>query len=145
REPVDIEWAQPCIDVHTFTGQGQETYWKQCFIFTADGLKRLDELPRERKARYTPGQVYVPEGIDLNDVNPRPISKVRPADGLIGCFSADNRMILATAWQPTQELFQGVRTCIHNDFRIGGLAPGQTKRVRGKIYLLENDPAKLLE
>ena len=28
---------------------------------------------------------------------------------------------LATAWEPYQELFQGVIVCMHSDFRIGGL------------------------
>src|SRR5438552_15612781 len=31
-KPVDIEWAQPCIDVHAFTGRGQDGYWRRCFI-----------------------------------------------------------------------------------------------------------------
>ena len=92
-----------------------------------------------------PGQVYVPQGVDPNDVNPRPISKTRPANGLVGCFSADEKMILAMAWDHTQELFQGVIVCIHNDFRIGGLKAGERKRLRGKIYLVPNDVEKLLD
>ena len=35
--------------------------------------------------------------------------------------------------------------CIHNDFNIGGLAAGETKRLHGKIYLMENDIPRLLE
>jgi hypothetical protein len=68
-------------------------------------------------------------------VNPRPLSSIVPSGGLIGCFSADGQWIMATAWEPYQELFQGVITCIHSDFRIGGLEAGETKRIRGKIYL----------
>jgi hypothetical protein len=41
---------------------------------------------------------------------------------------------MAVAWQPYQELFQGVGVCIHSDFRIGGLDPGETKRIRGTMY-----------
>ena len=33
---------------------------------------------------------------------------------------------------------------MHSDFRIGGLKPGETKTIRGKIYLVANDPAALL-
>ena len=51
---------------------------------------------------------------------------------------------MATAWDQTQELFQGVIVCIHNDPRVGGLDPGETKRLRGKLYLLANDPDELL-
>ena len=31
---------------------------------------------------------------------------------------------MATAWEPYQELFQGVIVCLHSDFRIGGLEAG---------------------
>ncbi len=144
RQPVDIEWFQPCIRVGPFTGRKQDDYYEKCFLFTEKGLTRMHQTHRATRARYTPGQVYVPEGIDLNDVNPRPISKTRPANGLVGCFSADGRMILATAWSRTQELFQGVIVCIHSDPHVGGLGPGQTKRLGGKIYLIPNDVDELL-
>ncbi len=51
----------------------------------------------------------------------------------------------ATAWEPYQELFQGVIRCLHADFRIGGLQPGETKHVHGKIYIVPNDMSGLLE
>jgi len=51
-------------------------------------------------------------------------------------------------------LFQGVIRCLvigclvirclHADFRIGGLPPGETKDVRGKIYIAPNDMARRL-
>jgi hypothetical protein len=37
-----------------------------------------------------------------------------------------------------------VITCLHSDFRLGGLKPGETKRARGKIYVMPNDDAALL-
>jgi hypothetical protein len=80
--------------------------------------------------------------VDRNDVNPRPLSEVVPSNGLIGCFSADDQWILAMAWEPYQELFQGVIVCLHSDFRVGGLEPGETKTVRGKLYLV---PARMEE
>jgi hypothetical protein len=88
--------------------------------------------------------VYCPETVDRRDVNPRPLSVLVPSNGLIGCFSGDGKQILATAWEPYQELFQGVAVCIHSDFRIGGLKPGETKRIRGKIYLVPADSEALL-
>ena len=75
----------------------------------------------------------------------RPLSELVPSSGLIGCFSADEARILATAWEPYQELFQGVAVCLHADFRLGGLGAGETKRVRGKIYLVPNDVPALLK
>ena len=53
-------------------------------------------------------------------------------------------MIYATAWEPYEELFQGVIRCLHSDFRIGGLAPGETKTIRGKIYIVPNEVDALL-
>ena len=64
---------------------------------------------------------------------------------LIGCVSQDNEWLWATAWEPTQELFQGVILCLHNDFRLGGLNPGETKKARGKMYIMENNVDLLLE
>ena len=51
---------------------------------------------------------------------------------------------MAVAWEPYQEIFQGVITCIHSDFRLGGLEPGETKHIRGKIYLTTADTNALL-
>ncbi len=141
---VDVDWFQSCLRVDRFTGLQQDNYIQKCFIFTESGLIRLDQTRRTDEARYRGGQVYVPAGIDLNNVNPRPISPEKPINGLIGCFSADETRLLATAWDQTQELFQGVIVCIHNDPRVGGLNPGETKRLRGKLYLLANDPDELL-
>jgi hypothetical protein len=141
----EAHWAQPCIRVDTFTGKSQKDYVPSCFIFLDGRLTRLPTQPWAEKARYTPGQVYCPKNVDRRDVNPRPLSELVPSNGLIGCFSGDGKMILATAWEPYQELFQGVGVCVHSDFRIGGLKPGETKRIRGKIYLTEADVPKLLQ
>ena len=141
---VDVDWFQPCMRVGKFTGLGQDSYHRRCFIFTKEGRRMLDQTRRTTEALYRGGQVYVPQGINTNDVNPRPLSPDQPVDGLIGCISQDESKLLAMAWDQTQELFQGVIVCIHNDPRVGGLAAGESKRLRGKIYLLENDPEKLL-
>jgi hypothetical protein len=148
-KPSQAHWAQPCIRVDTFAGveakPNSEAYLPQCFIFLDGRLARLPTHPWATKARYTPGQVWCPKHVDRNDVNPRPLSPLVPSNGLIGCFSADNTMILATAWEPYQELFQGVIVCLHSDFRIGGLKPAQSKRIRGKIYLVPADVAALVK
>jgi hypothetical protein len=144
-KPVDLDWFQPtCIEVDRFTGRDQGNYWNRCFIFTQSGLATLDKTRRTEAARYHGGQVYVPAGIDLKSVNPRPISLDQPTNNLIGCFSADNKWLLATAWDKTHELFQGVRICVHGDPHIGGIAPGESKSARGKLYILKNNPPELL-
>jgi hypothetical protein len=46
---------------------------------------------------------------------------------------------MGVAWEPYQEIFQGVIACIHSDFRVGGLKPGESKEIRGKMYLVRHD------
>jgi hypothetical protein len=144
KEFVDVQWFQPCMRVDRFTGLNQSNYIEKSFIFTDRGLQKLDKLPRNEEAIYHGGQVYVPAGIPIEDVNPRPISTVKPINGLIGCFSSDNKQILAMAWDHTQELFQGVIVCLHNDPRIGGLKPAEKRELHGKVYILPNNPEDLL-
>lgn len=79
------------------------------------------------------------------DANPRPVCQESPVNGLIGCVSADDRWILATASDRTHELFEGVYVCLHSDPHVGGLKARELKRFRQKIYLLPNDPKALLE
>ncbi len=141
---VDVQWFQPCMRVDRFTGLNQTNYIDQSFIFTERGLQTLDKLPRSQEALYHGGQVYVPATIPRADVNPRPLSAITPVNALIGCFSADGKQLLATAWDQPQELFQGVIVCLHNDPRIGGLKPGEKRELHGKVYILPNDPDALL-
>jgi hypothetical protein len=151
KTPSQAHWAQPCLRVDRFTGAPKDDaralfpeYIKKCFLFVDGKLTRLPTRPWAEQARYTPGQVYCPAAVDRNDVNPRPLSKIIPSSGLCGCFSADEKMILAIGWEPYQEIFQGVITCMHSDFRIGGLAPGETKSIRGKLYIVPADPDALV-
>ena len=160
-------WAQPCIRVGRFTGafsdddsshgvgsNGQipsdslnihPRYIRNCFLFLDGKLSRMPTFPWATEGRYTPGQVWVAPGVNRDDVNPRPLSDLVPSSGLIGCFSEDESTIMATAWEPYQELFQGVFACLHSDFRIGGLRSGESKSIHGKIYLVENNIEKLLK
>jgi hypothetical protein len=148
HNPTDREslahWAQPCIRVGNFTGLDKEKYLSKCFVFLNGELTRMPTPVWATKARYVPGQVWAPRGVDRNDVNPRPLNEQIPSHGLVGCFSSDETMIFATAFEPYQELFQGVAHCVHSDFRLGGLKPGETKLIRGKIYFVPNDVPALL-
>ncbi|HAM71553.1 MAG TPA: hypothetical protein DCM86_07920 [Verrucomicrobiales bacterium] len=146
----EAHWAQPCIRVGEFTGLYQPgnpqtyDYLRKSFLFLEGRLERMPTRDWATSARYVPGQVWAAPGVPRSDVNPRPLSPLTPSNGLIGCFSDDDRRILATAWEPYQELFQGVITCLHSDFRIGGLAPGEARRIHGKLYLVRNDVPALL-
>ena len=141
--------AQACPRLGPFTGYDPpsanlDDYLPKCFIFLDGRLTRLPTPRWATEAHYTPGQVWCPRNVPRTNVNPRPLSPLVPSNGLIGCFSADDKLIFATAWEPYQELFQGVIRCLHADFRLGGLQPGETKQVRGKIYIVPaNVPALL--
>ena len=136
-------WAQPCIRVEKYAGvkseRASEAYLPYCFIYVDGKPARMPTKPWALKGMTTPGQVWCPEGVSRDDVNRRPLSSIVPSNGLIGCVSVDGKELLATAWEPYQELFQGVIVCLHSDFRIGGLKPGETKTIRGKIYLMPAD------
>lgn len=144
----EIHWGQPCLRVGPFTGYSQgsniEDYLEKCFVFINGRLERLPLKTWSIQALLTPGQVWRHTAVSELDINPRPLSPLLPSNGLIGCFSADESMLLAVAWKPYQELFQGIFRCIHADFRIGGLEPGETKSAFGKLYWMENNPESLL-
>ena len=142
---VPVQWFQPaCIRVAQFTGCGQSNYTRRSFVFTTKGRKTLDRIRRTGKARYLGGQVYLPPWTAEADANPRPISPDRLGSGLIGCVSGDGKWILATASDQTHELFEGVYVCLHSDPLVGGLKPGESKRLRQKLYLVPNDPEDLV-
>ncbi len=141
---VDAQWVQPCIRLGAFTGGNQQTYVDKSFVFIDGKQTFLPEARRTEEAIYKGGQLFIPAAIERKDCNPRPHSPDVPSNDLIGCVSADNQWLFATAWTPTQELFQGVFVCLHNDFRLGGLKPGETKRARGKVYIMENRVDALL-
>jgi hypothetical protein len=145
-----VLWAQPCVRLGPFTGYeppagpNLDDYLPKCFVLVDGRITRLPLTPWATAARYTPGQVWGAPDARPQDLNPRPHSPLRLRHGLIGAFSADEVWICATAWEPWQELFQGVARCLHSDFRLGPLAPGEARTVRGVLYLMPNDPAALL-
>ena len=145
----EAHWAQACVRLGGFTGflassTNLDDYLPQCFLILSNRVTRFPEIqPWVKAARYVPGQTWCPLHVPRTDVNPRPLSPVVPDDGLIGAFSGDGQWIFATAWEPYQELFQGVIRCLHSDLRLGGLQPGETKQIRGSIYLMKADPQAL--
>ena len=142
---IDLQWFQPaCIRVEKFTGCVQSNYTAKSFIFTGRGLTTLADTRRTEDALYRGGQVFIMPGLDARDANPRPLSLDRPANGLIGCSSADGKQLLATASDATHELFEGVYVCLHSDPRVGGLKAGEKKTIHAKLYVLANDVPALL-
>ena len=151
KKRAKAHWAQPCVRVGVFTGTGADqtkdayAYVKKSFLFLDGRQAMMPTRDWATQARYVPGQVWAAPGVKRADVNPRPLHKDIPDNGLIGCYSADDKMLFATAWEPYHELFQGVGRCLHSDFRLGGLKPDETRSIKGKIYLVENNIEALLE
>lgn len=143
KKRSEAHWAQPCIRLAKFTGGTQESYLEKSFIFLEGELASFPTKNWATEARYTPGQVWCPIGVDRDDVNPRPLSPLVPSNGLIGCFSGDRSRVFGVAFDPYQELFQGVVVCLHSDFRLGGLQPGETKKIKGRIYIAPDVPTLL--
>ncbi|MCM8542006.1 MAG: hypothetical protein NE328_17180, partial [Lentisphaeraceae bacterium] len=147
----EIHWAQPCVQVGEFTGKGKSqtddkyAYMAYSFIFLNGKAKFMPTKNWAMKARYIPGQVWCPKHVPRTDVNPRPLSDFVPSNGLIGCLNREKGVVLGIAFEPYQELFQGVIRCLHSDFRFGGLKPGETKKVRGKLYLIKGSIEDLVE
>lgn len=142
--PWDIQWFQPaCVRVDAFTGRDQAGYVARSFVFSDGQLTTLDQMGRTTNALYLGGQVFLPPGIRAADANPRPLARRRVSNGLIGCYSGDDRWLLAIASDRTFELFEGVYVCLHSDPLIDGLKPGETKRRRQRLYLLPNEQKTL--
>ena len=129
RVASQAHWAQPCIRVDRYAGikpeQSSEAYLPALFPLRQRQAGPDADEPWARRPSILPARSGVPPGVSRDDVNPRPLSPIVPSNGLIGCVSADGKELLATAWEPYQELFQGVIVCLHSDFRIGGLKPGE--------------------
>jgi len=144
-QPWPVQWFQPaCIRVDHFTSASQSNYTARSFVFTRSGRTPLDALRRTTNALYLGGQVFLPDWIEERDANPRPVALDRITNGIIGAVSADGSSLLAIASDRTFELFEGVYVCLHSDPWIGGLQPGESRRIRQKIYLLPNDTHQLL-
>jgi hypothetical protein len=142
-----VQSALCCLRVADFAGVvdefGGQAYREKGFVLVDGVPRRLSDMPptvagsRESSQEI---QYFFPPGAAVEDVYldgrfPYPHSPVAPSDPLIGCFSADESTVLALAWERCQYLSQLWLVCLHADPLIGGLAPGETKAVNGKIYV----------
>ena len=150
--PTDKEslahWAQPCMRVDKFVGgnpqdarQVYPPYIHQCFLRRWKNDATTDRAMGNRGEVCSRTSLCAGAHVDRNDVNPRPLSALVPSSGLTGCYSNDEKLILAVAWEPYQEIFQGVITCMHADFRIGGLRQAKPRRFAASCTLFR--PTKL--
>jgi hypothetical protein len=152
----DLEYPAACLPTAEFTGTsrelGSEEFLAKCFITTGNGIRRLTELDEPIAADPQPfpdvvlrGQRWV-SSLTRGEgelMNAEEVSSIEPASGLIGCFSADESLIAAVAWEPFHSLDQAALGCVHSHPWVGGVAPGESKTLRGKIYVVSSIPELL--
>jgi hypothetical protein len=133
----EAHWAQPCVRLGTFTGFSPELsgdlddYLPKCFVFVDGKLTRMPLQRWAKQARYTRARCGAGRASSRRS-EPPSHSEVKLSHGLIGCFSADEKLIFATAWEPYQELFQGVGRCLHSDCESAVLHPARQSRSAGR-------------
>lgn len=73
------------------------------------------------------------------------------SDTVLSCGSIlrasdDRRYIIGTSWERVAEVWdnQDQHGCLHSNFLLGDLAPGETKSVRGRIRCMAGSPEDLL-
>lgn len=72
------------------------------------------------------------------------LSQSHPDDGLVAVVSHDRAWIVGEAFADTQYICLNAPVCVHPAGFFGNLAPGQARRLRGKIYFLHGSLADLL-
>ncbi len=67
--------------------------------------------------------------------------------GAILRTSVDGRFTVGTVWDAVAEVWdnQDAHGCIHSNFALGHLAPGETKSVKGRVVLAAGGPEAALE
>lgn len=75
-----------------------------------------------------------------------PMSETNAVGGLIVREATDGKWVCGIAWEDFLSA-QGHNPweCMHLSIRIGPLGPGESKTIRGKIYLFEGDKKDLLQ
>ena len=129
--PSKMHEIQAMVDISGFIGRSYDYgyhekmekryhYLRKCLIYRDNKLMRLSEVK--------PWQAWYP---------------VR-SKGLIGAFSADEKLIFAMAWEPHEEFAQDPFLNLRSIVRIDSVKPGEVKNVHGKVYLVPHDVPELL-
>ena len=69
------------------------------------------------------------------------------SSGSILRISDDGQFTIGTSWERVAEIWdnQDQHGCVHSNFLLGDLAPGETKSVRGRVRCISGSPKDLIE
>ncbi|NQT91609.1 MAG: hypothetical protein HQ559_02525 [Lentisphaerae bacterium] len=130
---------------------------KRCFIFTDNGLTFLDKTTRgkipvraPKDPRNNPPwvQSYLPVWVPLRKAKPKAwaaFSSDRYIYPVIGAVSKDGKYLTALASDRADIMSQAWHDCMHNNPVWSPLKEGGERVWRVKIYVMDNEPEKLLE
>ena len=142
-----------------------EDFVGRAFVFLESGLRRLADTNRvpsvdsrdnpysRRGSAANPWvQEYAPRWRSRSARLPaffgrRPVSTDRPTYPIMGVISQDERFLSAFAWPDAEYLGQLFISCLHPNSRLAEscLSEPEGCVTRGKIYLMENNPQRLLK
>lgn len=133
-------------------------FFKRCFLFTHTGLTFLCDTEREKIPVQSPDaeannppwvQMYVPSDVPRSVTPPNSWAGTSPDRYLIpiiGVVSRDQKYLAAVANDSAQNMSQAWHDCLHNNPKwLPEDAPLADRCWRVTLYVLENDPKKLLQ
>ncbi len=134
--PGPLENRNPLFskgDTWFYGSTGLEPLERRDIHFNEKFRKKVDEQADE-DGRYVWSSKWPKSEVDAN-----------PKSGLIVRQSTDGQWVTGIAWEDFLSC-QGNNPwlCMHQSVRVGHLKPGQTKTIRGKIYLFRGSKEELL-
>lgn len=109
---------------------------KHTFYISAGGLTPLDSRAMHFNTRYRAAVESASDGGRFAFSHKWPTSSENATAGLIVRESEDGRWVTGVAWEDFLSV-QGHNpwSCMHACIRIGALKPGESRTVRGRLYL----------
>lgn len=113
--------------------------WRhKSYFVSADGLSPLNSRALHFHSAYRAAAERLAEGGRFLFSNKWPTAEVDATAGVLVRESEDGRWVTAVAWEDVLSV-QGHNpwNCLHACVRLGALKPGESRTVRGRLYLFE--------
>lgn len=147
----DHEWPEiaaiiPCFNPGPREARDEQFVNDKTYFLAADALVQLAKREIHFNDRFR--RAVDAEARDGRYVwsDKWPLAEPNAAAGLLLRESSDGRWVTGIAWEDFLSA-QGHNPwdCMHLSVRVGPLKPGESKRIRGRMYLFPGDKQKLLE